>query len=124
MQLNFGKYRGERLEDIPTSYLQWLATKSTNVDKSIRDAAVRELIVRDVMPRTERRRSQETKPSKLPDLPPVPLTMLSEIVAAGRRSLAFNSHPDRGGDQDRMKAINIGADWLERYVAQIMGGRS
>jgi hypothetical protein len=115
MRIYFGKYRGERIEDVPDSYLVWLIEKATRIDDWLREAAVRELIARDMRHRTEQRR-----PDFRAELPPVSPAILAEIVAAGRRSLAFASHPDRGGDLARMQAVNVGADWLEQQLQRLM----
>jgi hypothetical protein len=41
-----------------------------------------------------------------------------EVIAAGRRALAKQYHPDGGGDDDRMKRLNAAADSLEASVGE------
>jgi hypothetical protein len=41
-----------------------------------------------------------------------------EVIAAGRRALATQCHPDGGGDDERMKRLNAAADSLEASVGE------
>jgi hypothetical protein len=36
-KLNFGKYRGIKLENIPTAYLRWVLKNADNIDLNWRD---------------------------------------------------------------------------------------
>ena len=88
MILNFGKYRGRYLDEVPLSYLAWLF-ESLNGRPDIREAALGEI----------RRRVLGY------ELDAEPLS--TERVKRVYRTLAMEFHPDRnGGNGDAMKGIN------------------
>ena len=53
--------------------------------------------------------------SKTPDL--VDLDTAVSIIRAGKRALAQKHHPDRGGEELKMKAVNVTADYLEEILS-------
>lgn len=88
MILNFGKYRGRYLDEVPLSYLAWLFESLTGKPE-IREAALDEI----------RRRVLGY------ELDAEPLSM--ERVKRVYRTLAMEFHPDRnGGNGEAMKGIN------------------
>ncbi len=88
MILNFGKYRGRYLDEVPLSYLAWLF-ESLNGRPDVREAALDEI----------RRRVSAY------ELDAEPLCM--ERVKRVYRTLAMEFHPDRnGGNGEAMKGIN------------------
>jgi len=95
----FGKYRGERLEDVPFAYLEWL----TALD-------LREPLRTHVEEEFERRAyTQESKSIIDPNI-------VDELVGAGLRVLSKKYHPDMGSDHDCMVAVNQVADWLRQQA--------
>jgi hypothetical protein len=48
-RLSFGKYRGQRWCDVPTSYLGWLLENVTDLQTRLKSAIVRELRSRGVV---------------------------------------------------------------------------
>ena len=46
----------------------------------------------------------------------VDLKLADEIVSAGLRVLARKSHPDAGGSNDKMKALNNAADSIKKRI--------
>jgi hypothetical protein len=102
-RMPFGKHRGERLEDVPFEYLEWLTTLT-----------LREPLRSQVEDEYERRTdSQETKAAVIDS------SIVDELVGAGVRTLSTKYHPDLGGDHDRMVAINQAADWLRQHARSL-----
>ena len=92
MILNFGKYRGRYLDEVPLSYLAWLF-ESLNGRPDIREAVLLEL------------RRRVSAYEAIYELDTKPLSM--ERVKRVYRTLAMEFHPDRnGGNGDAMKGIN------------------
>lgn len=88
MILNFGKFRGWHVEEVPLSYLAWILESLTGKPE-IQEAALNEI----------RRRVSGY------ELNGEPLNM--ERVKRVYRTLAMEFHPDRnGGNGEAMKGIN------------------
>ena len=88
MILNFGKFRGWHVEEVPLSYLAWIFESLTGKPE-IQEAALNEI----------RRRVSGY------ELNGEPLNM--ERVKRVYRTLAMEFHPDRnGGNGEAMKGIN------------------
>jgi hypothetical protein len=85
--LNFGKFKGWRVDEVPLSYLTWLFESLTGKPE-LREAARAEI---------HRRVSGY-------ELDTEPLNM--ERVKRVYRTLAMEFHPDRGGSHMAMQAIN------------------
>lgn len=102
MRMPFGLHKGKPLSALPDDYFEWLLS---NIDlrEPLRSAVVTEAARRNGQP--------HSTPHHRPPIP-----VLLEIVAAGRRSLAAKYHPDKGGDLETMKAVNIAADLLEAQI--------
>jgi len=45
------------------------------------------------------------------------LAVAGEIIAAGFRAVAKKSHPDIGGDVEKMKIVNDAVQWLRKFLA-------
>jgi hypothetical protein len=97
----WGKFRGRRLDQIPASYLVWLA-EERNLTPGVEYAVRQEL---------SRRFSYYTAPPA-----PAPRQDLAEQVAAWHRRLAWRHHPDRGGSTEVMQAINDAHDELRQAL--------
>ena len=88
MILNFGKFRGLHVEEVPLSYLAWIFESLTGKPE-IREAALYEI----------RRRVSGY------EMDAEPLSM--ERVKRVYRTVAMEFHPDRhGGNGEAMKGIN------------------
>ncbi len=81
MLMPFGKYRGERVQDLPENYLNWLWE---NID-------LREPLRSEVL-------------SCLFGDPPA--TVPEDALKATYRDLAKKWHPDMGGTTEAMQAVN------------------
>jgi hypothetical protein len=103
-RMPFGRHRGERLSQVPDGYLVWLADRP-NLREPLRTYLEEEL---------ERRGEDKRKEYGSPASPfarPAE-DAIFELISAGRRACAARHHSDRGGDGERLKALNAAADWL------------
>ena len=92
MILNFGKYRGLRVSEVPLAYLAWLF-ETVNGRPDIREAVLVEI------------RRRVSVYEAVYELDTKPLSM--ERVKRVYRTLAMEYHPDRnGGNGEAMKGIN------------------
>ena len=97
MILNFGKFRGWHVDEVPLSYLAWLFESLTGKPE-LHEAA-----------RSEIRRRVSGY-----ELKTEALSM--ERVKRVYRTLAMEFHPDRnGGNGDAMKGINAFYEALNKY---------
>ena len=87
MFLNFGKYRGYEISELPLSYLAWLF-ENLGGRPDIQEAA-----------RAEIRR-------RVSGYEPTPDTLDADRVRRVYRTLAMEFHPDHGGNGEMMKGIN------------------
>ncbi len=95
-RMPFGKHRGKLLSDIPTGYLVWLHNWA-EIDDRLADAVDQELGRRNEV-------DQSTPPLGLPDLRP--------LADDWYRQLAREFHPDLGGSNECMRAVNRGRELL------------
>ena len=93
MKLNFGKYAGCDLRDVPESYLRWLAT----------DSKQRLAVYESELARREM--DEETSAS-----------WVQKIIRAGFKEMAKRHHPDHGGSTADMQAINVAYDTLTEWA--------
>lgn len=87
MFLNFGKYRGWHVSEVPLSYLAWIY-ESLDGKPELIEAA-----------RAEIRR-------RVSGYEPTPDTLDADRVRRVYRTLAMEFHPDHGGNGEMMKGIN------------------
>jgi hypothetical protein len=106
VRLQFGKYRGLDLEDVPLGYLGWLLEEG-KIDAPLRRAVRSEIGNRIGSPLDGR----SAAPRALPLTPEVAATA-DDLIALGYRQLALRHHPDRGGDHHLMIAATSARDWL------------
>jgi hypothetical protein len=100
----FGKYKGQPLEAIPTSYLDWLL-RSCDLNYSFHLGVEDELRHRAEEIGIRSREPSGNLPANLP-----------RIVQQWYRGLVMDYHPDRGGDTRAMQALNDAHDRLKRLV--------
>ena len=95
--LNFGKYRGWRIEDVPSSYLCWLLDNVDSLSLYLQTCIRIELANRYRLPQPP------------PPPPPSSCRRCEELQLRWRhmyRRLVLLLHPDRGGSHEAMVAIN------------------
>jgi hypothetical protein len=83
MILQFGKYRGRDIEDVPDDYIQYMIESNEKSLRTFRDEKARREAMRDAK-----------------------LTVMERIVQAGYRQLSLQNHPDHGGSTAAMQEIN------------------
>lgn len=104
-RMPFGKHKGLLLSELPDGYLGWLFEQA-DLNGWLASAVEQEYWRRFPPP------EDPVKWASVEALPPVIRSVCSKIVEAGYRQLALKNHPDRGGDEAAMKAINNAADFL------------
>jgi hypothetical protein len=105
----WGQYKHTPIDHIDSSYLCWVLDRCENAAPDLRQAIRIELQSRFGSPSPPRSRSSQA-PCPDPDL-------ATHIVAAGKRALARQHHPDIGGDMATMQRLNATADWLKATVS-------
>ena len=92
MIMPFGKYKGDRLCELPSDYIEWLMGWN-GLREPLRTELRRELAFRE----------------------PPPASML-EIVNSGYKALAMKYHPDVGGSTEKMKILNASVESLRKMI--------
>jgi hypothetical protein len=107
MRMPFGKYEGERLEDIPLDYLAWVLEHLTKIDPVLRRQ------IRQVL-----RQAQEDEEPEPPRAQPQPGPPVQwpEVIRTWYHGLARDYHPDRGGSVQAMQVFNEAHDRLLKLV--------
>jgi len=104
MIIPFGKFRGTFLCDLPSDYLAWLQT--IELRDPLRAAVFAEA--------KEREFGHNNQINSVPQI-----AVVDELIGAGLRTLAMKYHPDRGGDPEKMVAINTAVDWMRFQVRML-----
>jgi hypothetical protein len=108
MFMPWGKHRGQHVRDVPGGYLAWVLEECDNVNWQLRDAIRAELADRlGLQPAAPR-----YQPSPRPDYRP-----LADALNKWHRQACLQHHPDRGGDERVMMALNDARDELARLLA-------
>jgi hypothetical protein len=98
-RLDFGKYRGYRLDQVPRSYLEWMIRECRCASPWLRKQA-------------EALLAEETRDAEQS----VPAVSWPSLIRDWYRGLAMEFHPDRGGSVEAMRAINEAHDRLRKLV--------
>jgi hypothetical protein len=106
----FGKHRGERLADIPASYLHWVVENCKDLDGWLATAIRRELDVRQARRHQGDAGTRQARPTYPPP------AELGDLISQWHRRLVLRHHPDRGGDVKVMQALNAAVDELRQLV--------
>jgi len=123
----FGKHRGKELDDIPLDYLEWLLHNVELRDPRLREEV--EYLVGEDAPETFPEKSSWTKRATGATgtkAPPDVAALRSDLVDAvesWQRKSARLFHPDRGGNNEAMKAINDGAATLLSAIDEALSRR-
>src|SRR5262245_26156367 len=117
-KLPFGKYKGKRINKLPTDYLIWCRDKCDVLTEDLRTAIEEELASRTDAPQEE----AEEQPAE-PEVPRVTrVSPLGQTLAGDVRmlfrNLALKYHPDRGGSHDAMRALNDFHDQLQELITR------
>ena len=131
-ELRFGTHKYKRLEDVPTSYLQWMLKGLDSLEHDERGQVEAELFARDIKAKSRtangQRRHQQQEQQRRPFTPPsanlpagITPDVILRIISAGRQALAKRLHPDVGGDLEQFKRVNVAADYLEQQTRALPG---
>lgn len=93
MILQYGKYRGCDIRDVPLEYLEWLSESNKETQKSLA-AELR------------RRELDEEQDS----------SMAERIIKTGYRELSKKYHPDAGGNHTDMVDLNAAMEQLKECL--------
>jgi hypothetical protein len=108
----WGKYRGQDLADVPSSYLAWVADECDRLQPWL-EAAIRcELADRFGRP---------CQACLARALHPNGSAFDLDLIAGWYRQLALRHHPDRGGLPGAMVGINAARDLLLEMVGNRRG---
>jgi hypothetical protein len=91
MNMPFGKYKGEDLEDIPRHYLEWCLKNIQDLRQPLRGA------IEDVLEYSERPRANKTE---------IVRCQVQETLAAWYRRASRKYHPDHGGSNEKQIVVN------------------
>ncbi len=110
MRLEFGKYRGHQLDEVPASYLAWLLEEARTLDAALRRAIRAEL--------ADRIGATLGGHPVTPRLLPAPdvANAAASIIDTGFRVVAKATHPDIGGSHGAMLAVGSARDYLRRAI--------
>jgi hypothetical protein len=120
MTMPWGKYKGEDIHAIPTSYLGWVIEEANNLGPALRHAILTELCARygERQDRDEPRervvyRDRIVYESRVPAKD---RAMATEIVTAGFRACLHRYHPDKGGSHDKTIRLTEARDALLKLL--------
>jgi hypothetical protein len=100
----WGRHRGADLADVPESYLQWALENAEAMSSTLREAI----------------RARLGLPAEPPDTEAV-ATVVAKVHDAVRdvhRAMAVRFHPDKGGSNEAMIAVNHMHDCLQSELAK------
>jgi hypothetical protein len=108
----FGRYRGQRLRDLPDGYLGWLR------DECELREPLRMRVEHEYQRRigSRHRRRREAPLEREGALAPSQVAVALRIVARGFRAAAHDAHPDHGGSDAQMRELVAVREALERII--------
>ncbi len=110
MRMPWGKFRGQDIGDVPSSYLAWLV-EECDLRPALATAVRAELADRFAEPCLACRLRAQQPPSRLP----------AGLIDSWYRQLCLRWHPDRGGSTAAMQAVGDAYDLLRHLAAETRG---
>ena len=105
----FGRHKGQRVADVPTSYLIWVTCECLRIRPGLLLAVVAELRRRDEdiddLLRERADAERHRREGVAQDAAPRPAD-IRPIIDKWYRQLVLDYHPDRGGDTVAMQIVN------------------
>jgi hypothetical protein len=92
--VSFGKYKGWAWVDVPDDYLEYLIEMKEEQIQEYRDELTRRQLLQEA------------------ELP-----MAEQIIRAGYHALAQKHHPDKGGDETKMRELNASHEGLKELLS-------
>ena len=96
MIIEFGKYKGTKLENVPQEYLLWL------LDMRKKDVK----LYQDELDRRELAEAGS-------------LSMVERIASVGFKTLALKLHPDQGGSQEEFLELRAAQEQLKTLIQEV-----
>ena len=119
LKMTFGKYKGKRINKLPTDYLVWCRDKCDILTDDLRAAIEQELAGRTDAPAEEDAGEQAAaEVPKVAKVSPLGQTLAGDVRMLFR-GLALKYHPDRGGSHEAMRALNEFHDQLQDLLIRI-----
>jgi hypothetical protein len=112
----FGKHRGQRITAVPSSYLRWVYQKCADLDADFREL-IRAELARRAGGHAQGAGAGAGGNSGNGAAPNGAPPNFAALVARCYREACLKFHPDRGGSNEAMAAVN---DMYER-LKQLMG---
>jgi hypothetical protein len=101
--MTFGKYKSRHVSQVPSDYLAWCLREAHYLKPWLRFAIDQEL---------RRRVEVDHEPEEDSNLP----AKLTQVIDRWYRDLCLRWHPDRGGSDQAMQAVNDAHDRLRKLV--------
>lgn len=115
--LDFGKYAGECVADIPTSYLQWLLREQVLRGRPLLQAAV-EMEVEARSRRGEGSGQSQRHAERHGERQGYTPALADEVVRRWFAKLSLRFHPDRGGSDEEMRVVNFAHELLKELLGK------
>lgn len=119
MKLNFGKHKGQDIEDVPDSYLTWVLDNCPKLGETTTTAIKKKLgIINDEYQAQMRSQlAQAVIRAKIDARGEARDEAISALKTV-YRTLSRKYHPDMGGDTAKMAAINEYHEQVTKALAQ------
>ncbi len=112
----FGKYKQKSLDEIPVGYLRWLL-RECDLDAWLRAAVAAEVRRRGAGPDEDGHRPPgPADPSRSPAGKAAALVDVRSVVKRWFGEMSLTYHPDRGGSDAAMKAVNHAYERLRELL--------
>lgn len=106
-----GRYQGRKITDLSDLYLRWLSTAEADwLSTELRACIAAECERRRRVEEAEQARQRPRCDGRASRV------VAEAIIAAGRRAVALQCHPDVGGTHEQMLTVNATADLLLQRV--------
>jgi Putative quorum-sensing-regulated virulence factor len=115
MILQFGRWKGRHIREVPENYLVWMLSSFNGLWPEHREAIEQELTLRRSKRETEYEKfHQQNEPKS--EQQKTNERDLEAIIKRWHRELAMKWHPDRGGSKEGMQAINDAYSRLKKLL--------
>lgn len=94
--INFGKYKGTRLSDVPEDYVLWMIDNSKKTITLYQAELDRRKLVEEGS-----------------------MSMVERIAAEGYRSLAKKMHPDAGGSAEDFRSLQAAKEQMSIILKEV-----
>jgi Putative quorum-sensing-regulated virulence factor len=119
LKMTFGKYKGKRINKLPTEYLTWCLNKCDTLTDEYRTAIEEELAAREGKPPEDEtdEAPEAATGARPPRISAVGQSLIGEVRMLFR-NMAFKYHPDRGGSDEAMQALNDFHDQVQELLTR------